>query len=336
MIGNNLTLINLIKEEICLEWFDFIRISWDNEMKLDFIEYCDYLIKEGFSDLENDVCNTLGLNRIPSINNNDIVDGVIFKSMSDKENKKSDKNYYKCNAVCMLNELKSIFSEETIKELKCDKSGFYIGNYTSTLRDILFDYIDLSELYNEVFNTGIQRKYLGNREQHTMTMHQVLRQQIYGQVSLHAFMDKEICMAVAVIRQLIEVRIRRAFGVLGTLNNNGGIEPINMSSIFEVLKSYINDIKFCIPLDKIIRIYSWANIYIHSGIKTYSWISIMLEKYLTPLSFGEKMKDGSRDINNGIVLKKEILDNLQKDIYDKYCNGKNLMTCKPEAVILKN
>ena len=47
-----------------------------------------------------------------------------------------------------------------------------------------------------------------------MSVHQVLRQSLFGQASFDSFADMEISASIAVIRQLVELRLRRAFGVL--------------------------------------------------------------------------------------------------------------------------
>ncbi|EIS9525830.1 hypothetical protein L0775_003817 [Clostridioides difficile] len=98
-----------------------------------------------------------------------------------------------------------------------------------------------------------------------MNLHQVLRQNLYGQQSLHSFVDMETSCSIAIIRQIIELRIRRAFGIIAFLDKDGNVKPLNMSSIFNVLKKYKKDIYFPIDLSNIERIYSWSNMFVHSG-----------------------------------------------------------------------
>ena len=69
-----------------------------------------------------------------------------------------------------------------------------------------------------------------------MNLHQVLRQNLYGQQSLHSFVDMETSCSIAIIRQIIELRIRRAFVIIVFLDKDENVKPLNMSSIFNVLK----------------------------------------------------------------------------------------------------
>ncbi|MNW58977.1 hypothetical protein D3C74_368710 [compost metagenome] len=134
---------------------DFLAIGWDEPYKVDFIAYCEYLLAFGLNEIESEICDLLELKRLPQLTDGEIVEGVIFKSIKDRNKKEA-----------------------------------------------------------------------------------------------------------------IEVRIRRAVGVLGIENNNGVIEPITLSTIFKVLNRYKGEVKFVVPLDKIIRIYNSANIFVHTGVIT--------------------------------------------------------------------
>lgn len=76
----------------------------------------------------------------------------------------------------------------------------------------------------------------------------------------------EISASIAIIRQLVELRIRRAFGVLSYVDeSNGNLRPLDLSIVFECIKKYEKNIEFPLKLENIERIYKWANMYVHSG-----------------------------------------------------------------------
>lgn len=92
-----------------------------------------------------------------------------------------------------------------------------------------------------------------------MEIHNVLRQGLYGTFSFHTFSDMEIDASIAVIRQLIELRMRRAFGTISYIDQNDNIKPLDMSKLFEVLKEYEKEIEWPIILSNFERIYKWGN-----------------------------------------------------------------------------
>lgn len=73
---------------------------------------------------------------MPQLTNDEIVEGAIFKSIKDKNNKEQNKNYYQSNAVCMLNELKRIITEDVVKNLRSSSDELLKYNYSSLLKDL--------------------------------------------------------------------------------------------------------------------------------------------------------------------------------------------------------
>lgn len=46
-----------------MEFSDFLAIDWDEPCRVDFIEYCEYLITSGFDEIEREICDLLELKR---------------------------------------------------------------------------------------------------------------------------------------------------------------------------------------------------------------------------------------------------------------------------------
>ncbi|QSJ18426.1 hypothetical protein JYQ62_06510 [Nostoc sp. UHCC 0702] len=85
-----------------------------------------------------------------------------------------------------------------------------------------------------------------------------------------------------IIRMMIELRIKWGLGISGCFKNE---TPIGMSHFFEVLKEFeqTTKIKLEVKVYLIERMYKWANIFIHGGIKTYSWLPGFALDFLSPL-----------------------------------------------------
>ena len=196
--------------------------------------------------------------------------------------------------------------------------------------------MDSEELCNQYANFVLgDTKYSSNidsRYIHYMPVHRVLRQTLYGQVSCNSFTNMEISASIAVIRQLIELRIRRAFGVLSYIDpESGGLIPLELSKLFDVIKAHKEQITFPLKIENIERIYKWSNMYVHSGKCELSWIPYYIETILKELSFGQKTEH-SWDVKNGITTTNEVIERILDELlvgHPKY----KIYACKPECVI---
>ena len=176
----------------------------------------------------------------------DIIAGMIVTSEADFTRKTKTDNYYICNAHAILAVVRHIFTPEFINTLshynKRPETQFLVENYQDILLWLLRDVEDLTSLYSqevlrtqevpqEVLGATKYRSFIRNRYIHTASLYQVFRQGLFGSVSSHSFADKEPSANIATIRQLIELRLRRAFGVLAFEDayKHNAIEPLNMS-----------------------------------------------------------------------------------------------------------
>lgn len=296
-----------------------------------FIEYFEFLLNGGFDELENQLLSHMGLKNWPRITDDDVVCSILPKSEIERINKRKNKDYYIANGYCAITILKQIFTKNLYDSVSRLSSVHY-QTYFQILNAIMCDIDQLKNLYNiEIMNDN---KYFAtvNRPIHAMELHNVLRQAAYGNISFHSFADFEISASIAVIRQIIELRIRRAFGVLAYYDeHNSNIHPLKMSKVFEILKRY-TDISFPNKLCYIERIYQWSNLYVHSGKCDWAWIIYFLERYLRTLSFGTQKANGNWSYCNGITVSKETLEKIQNDIGDLNPEFK-LLKCDPECEI---
>lgn len=316
---------------------DFIKLGWDPACgikPINFIDYLKYLLDSNFAELEQLLKLNMGDKCLPNRSEEEIIEGALANSPQNLKKKKKEKNYYHCHARCLMDTIKRIFNVKLYNAISSPMvPQLAINNYQHILQHFLFDSTELYMLYLENMKdiTLAHRPILTNRQIHYLSMHQILRQSIFGQCSYHSFVNLEISSSIAIIRQIVEFRIRRAFGVIAFIDSSGNLQPLGMSALFACLEEFENDIVFPIKLSSIIRIYQWSNMYIHSGEGDFSWLPFHLEFVLRNFSFGHEQKDGY-DVKNSIKTNKKTIEN----IHCKLLNGKSnlfIYSCEPECIL---
>lgn len=234
-----------MKNEI--EYKDYIFLGADalgENMQIEFLDYFKYLLDTDFGAVEDNLKEGLEIKSFPKRSNQQIIEGILSVTLKDLEKKRKDKNYYICNALCLLQVIRKIYSIDLFKSL--NNKGIpqiILHNYEHVLKYILLDSQELCNLYCNIIKDDYEYQCnIDSRYIHYMSVHQVLRQSLFGQVSLNSFADMEISAAIGVIRQLIEFRIRRAFGTLSYIDDRGNLLPMELSLVFECLKKHKDDI----------------------------------------------------------------------------------------------
>lgn len=325
-----------MKEEI--EYGDFYALNWNGvpeEMQVDFLSYLNYFINTGITELEKRLTTQFELKSLPKRSADEILEGILACSPKELEKKRKGKNYYACNALCLLEVVNKIFDRDLYTVLsKPDIPSIMLHNYRHILQWVLMDSEELCNQYakfvlkDSQYDCGIDSRYI-----HYMPVHQVLRQTLYGQVSCNSFVDMEISASIAVIRQLIELRIRRAFGVLSYIDKETEkLIPLELSKLFESIKKHKRQISFPLKIENIERIYKWSNMYVHSGKCELSWIPYYVEDILKELSFGQ-ITENSWDVKNGISLTCEVIQQIHNELLEDHPKYE-IFSCKPECVIL--
>ena len=133
------------------------------------------------------------------------------------------------------------------------------------------------------------------------------------------------------------LRVAVETGVLDLSNQT--ILPLNMSTILAAIKLHESKFKLTIPLQHIERIYGWSNIYVHVGLKHFTWSPIFALNYLNPLLRGGDYPGGT-SVHAGIYTDRATLLEIQdeaKSAYQLDLTKYELVTISPEqcAVVLK-
>ena len=326
-----------MKEKI--EYGDFYVLGWNavpEEMQVDFLCYLDYFTVSGINELEKRLTTQFELKSLPQRTADDILEGILAcspKELDKKRRENNGKNYYVCNAVCLLEVVKRIFDRKLYDALNAPNTPeIVLHNYRHILKWILMDSEELCNQYaNYILGDTKYRSNIDSRYIHYMPVHQVLRQTLFGQVSYNSFADMEISASIAVIRQLIELRIRRAFGALSYMDkDSGGLIPLELSKLFDCIKKHKGEISFPLKIENIERIYKWSNMYVHSGKCELSWIPYYVEAILKELSFGQKTGN-SWDAKNGISTSVEVIRQIHNELLEGHPKYE-IFACKPECV----
>lgn len=328
------------KENICNAFFRATSVT--------FVEYLEYMIKTNFIEVKKRLFEGIDIKKFQKRTNDDLIEGILVLTDKEKQKRLLDNNYYMCNAICAYEMLKKIFTVKLLNVLKSENVPRIIShNYCHILRYFLLDIDQLINQYQNSIKENYEYKASVSRNIHTMSLHNILRQSLFGQVSIHSFADVEIDASIAVIRQMIELRIRRAFGVIAVVDKGGNIKPLEMTRVFETLNKYKESIQFPMKLSSIERIYKWANLYIHSGKGDYAWTPYFIECFLRDFSFGELKADKSWSFKNAIKTTEKTLNLIQQEVIQskvelneqprekiKEDTNISLLSCSPEIEII--
>lgn len=318
------------------DWRNFIEVGRDHAS---LVNKYEYLHSKGLVEYEAEALALLGLRRLPTRNDVNIIEQIIPDSWDDMDRKEKQQCYYIANVVCFLKMMKSMFNAAFIQHLKAykpnGKDDLRVKNYHSLLEHLLFDSIFLFNIYERRFLERRSKYTVGKSGgKHPVTLYWSLKQMIFGQASFHCVANLNADASTAFIRQVIELRIRRAFGIFYLRNKKDNQPvPISMTQIFEILDRHVDNIRLAVPLHAIRRIYSWSNYFVHAGIRDLLWKSIKAAAFIEGLVIAKRTR-ASYDVNEGIALDSTTLEQIRKEAGKIEGEGYELIGCNPEAVII--
>jgi hypothetical protein len=283
---------------------------------------------------EKEAVRLLGKKRLPTVKDDQLIQQILPKSPNDAGQQSAGPTYYAANVVAYLKVCRGLLSQEFIERFdsKSPLDGLVIYNYHRLFQGLLFDSLVLLNEYCENVERATGVYGCGrNPLQHHATLYQSLRQAIFGQRSFHSCIEVEPALAISIIRQLVELRIRRAFGVLGWYQPaSQSIEPLPMGTLFEEIAKHRDDIDLSMPLECLTRIYGWSNIFLHSGIKDHSWKPLFVKEYIKEFCLG---KQNPYNVNGGVVVTKAALAEIVASLNVRHPAGAIVLECSPEAII---
>ena len=232
------------------------------------------------------------------------IGAAIPKSLADYWAKGGDDAFYRAHSEWFIEEMDRIISAVPRESTQADATFAY-GNILRYVRNVLLDSLMLFADWGE-FRAGVPGVYgIGKSEMaHLMTFYQSARQTIYGHGSFGlSFVDNHADVAISTIRQAIELRLRRAFGLIGKVSRRDqSFHPVSLSDLIEAIDAVSEGVHLPIQFANVKRINSWANLFMHYGIKFYAWAPPRVLEYVRPFLVGGAAVHGTRTVNSGVMV----------------------------------
>jgi hypothetical protein len=245
-----------------------------------------------------------------------VVAAAIPKSFIDLDRKAQGDAFYRAHAQWFLEEMDDIIRR--VPRTAIDPASEYsFADVLRFARRVLFDSVLLFEDWGRtrahvpgVFGVG------KNPASHVMEFFQGARQTIYGHGTWNlSFSDNHSDIATATIRQLLEIRLRRAFGVMWKNSvADGSIHPIALSDLLDAIDAHRDKVTLPIRFENIKRINSWSNMYLHTGYRMYAWCPPRILNYLRGFALGEPTPGWGHNMNAGVRLPKEVFDAIRTQV----------------------
>lgn len=245
----------------------------------------------------------------------DLLGAAIPKTPTDLSHKESDDAYYAAHAALFLLEMDAIVSRVPRQSKESD-AAFAFGNVLRFTQQVLFDSVVLLEHWAArslevpgVFGVG------KNEVEHLHTFFFGAQQTIYGHGSFGlSFVENHSDLVIGTIRQALEIRLRRAFGLVGRISEStGALEPVPISILFDAIRPFESQISIEVPFFLLRRINGWANMYMHGAIKLPVWTAPRTLDRLRPLLLGKGQKKG-----DGISMSQSAFEGVRQALRDKY------------------
>jgi len=253
-------------------------------------------------------------------NPDDLVAAALPKSYGDLNTKAKDDAFYRAHAHWFIEEMDAIVRGVP----RIDKSAGAAHSFADVLRfahNVLLDSVILFDDWG-TFRAGVPGVYeIGkNVSEHLMAFYQGARQTIYGHGTWNlSFADNHSDLATATIRQAVEIRLRRAFGVTAKVSRfDGSIHPIPLTDLLDAIDVQKAHVTFPILFENIKRINGWANMYLHSALKLYAWSPPRVLAFLRVFLLGGKAPGWHHTSKAGVAMDRATFDAVRQFIVLKH------------------
>ncbi len=166
-----------------LHYGDYINIDNPPDVpylkSCSFLDYFKFLLDDNFLEMEQHLLSSfpnLGLKSIPTLTDDQMIEGMLVVSERDYQKKLKGKNYYKCNIACFIKTFREVFTQGLYNAVNQEVTpALTVYNYSHILKHMLFDVDCLIDIYNQVFCNS-KPKSMRKGQIHYFELHQVLRQ----------------------------------------------------------------------------------------------------------------------------------------------------------------
>lgn len=238
------------------------------------------------------------------------------KSRGDYAGKVRNGAYYRAHAELFLIEMDRIVACVPGRSPEPD-SGFAFENVLRFVRHVLFDSIALFEDWGarSAGVPGAFGAYKGEAQRLPEYFHGA-KQIVYGHGSFGlSVMENHADLAVGTIRQAVEIRLRRAFGLIGKASTvDGSFHPVALSELLDVVMDKRAVVTTPMPFENVVRVNSWANLLMHAGLKHYAWSVPRVLEYLQPLLLGGGRVGRVWTMKSGVQVTRAAFDDVRAEL----------------------
>lgn len=272
--------------------------------------------------------------RLRGVNRTDgaLIEQGYPKNINEYEGKTTWDNYYIANALIALKEINRLTS--AFASPPADAPGIFFQNGNALAKRLFLDKLVLIEDW-ATFKQQLPG-FMGvgkNRLEHAVAIYHSASQIIYGNCSPLSFSDNHSDTSINQLRMAIEIRLRRGFGIVAKEDLNGALVPLALSEVIAAINLHRSNITFGVPFQHVERLYGWANIYMHAGLKQYAWSPIYALHYLRPFILAPA---GTYNMNAGIRAKRGVVKQVQATVQGGIDKTRNkLIVDDPEDCDLK-
>jgi hypothetical protein len=244
----------------------------------------------------------------PSSDNDARIGAALCRNPGDRQGKLSGSAFYRAHAEWFLIEMDSVRANVPREDSSSENSAKFLTVLTF-IQLALSDSVQLFEDWGTGHANvpGAFNPFSKNEHTYLPNLYSGAKQTIYGHGTFKlsdSLSYPEI--AIASIRQALEIRLRRGFGLVGKVSmRDGSLHPVALSELLEAIDAVREEILLPISFPNLTRIYSWANFIIHSGMRDYAWAAPRVLSYLREFFVGV---DGTHSIYSGIRLRREHFD----------------------------
>ena len=229
------------------------------------------------------------------------LNAALPKGLPDYAKKAADPAFYRSNAEWFLLEMDQIIASVPRESDEPDAT-FPYGNVLRFVQHVLLDSVVLFADWGN--HCAPQPKSYGmvkNEATHLVQLFHGARQIIYGHGSFGlSFVENHSDIAIGIIRQSVELRLRRAFGLQGK-ELDGVLYPVPLLELLNAIDAAGAGIELPVPFAEIKRVNGWANVSLHGGLKAYAWAPPRVLDHLRPFLIGGPSVNGRLTVNAGVA-----------------------------------
>ncbi len=256
-------------------------------------------------------------NKVTSLKTHDAIRQGCRTSISDRGKMSTKAKFYVAQLTMFDSELRRHC--KAVSQLPIQSTWFAEDAKVITLHGAIRRFLEYAIILLDQGSLILQKTIRygtgAKQSEHFFEVFKGAEQVIYGRFCGMTHNDHVPYVGIAILRTAIEVRLRRAFGIQGLIDQtNGNFRPIDLSRLIEAIKRHKNQIEFAVDFDDTIKIYRWCNSYLHGAWRDFPWVPGFALQYLRPLLGGVASPPGAAwSINSGIKMPRKVWNDIRTE-----------------------